>query len=450
LDRLVGRGASAEVWLAWHPDRPGPVAIKRGGDLRAEAQVLARVRHRGVVTLLDVVDDRSGPALVLAHLGGGTLRQVLDERGTLTVGELVAVLEPVVDACSALAREGFVHGDLKPEHVCFTEAGAPVLVDLGSAGTRSGTPAYLDPRVAAGAAPTSSSEVFSLAVVAYEALTGRQPHRGDVAHVLAAAAVGAHRSLRSWPAVPPGVADVVERGLDPDPDARPADPATFAAALREQVAGHEVVLPGPSRQLPVPVRPAPGGAGTTLRFGPAPPPPVGPDPVRRAPWLRPAGALAVSVALLAAGVSLAVRARPTPSPSSPSTAATALRCAHVLPPPPPGAVRRGDVDGDGCVEVARWDGATLVVATDGGLAVFRIAAQGQQLVLGDWDGDGADSPALYDPASGVTRMVDRLPDAVGGHLGPSRVVVLAPGGRAVVSNDGSGPGHPDRVRVLGA
>ncbi len=462
LDRLLGRGSWAEVWLAWHPDRPMPVAIKRAvpgsgrmPELRGEAAVLARVHHPGVVDLLDVVDDPPGVALVLAHLGGGSLRDVLDERGTLAPGEVVAVLEPVAAACAALARRGLVHGDLKPEHICFTEAGEPVLVDLGSASSigeaprtaRSGTPAYLDPAVAAGAAPARTSEVFALAVVAYEALTGRLPHRGEPAHVLAAAAAGSHRSLRSWPAVPSAVADAVERGLDPDPAARPPEPALLVAALRAAVADHEVVRPGPARQSSMAVRrvAATDPSSTTLRFGPIPP--AHPAPSRRALRAGPAAALATSVLLAGAGVAVATHApgaatRPRRAPLP----AAGPRCPSLLPPPPPGVVRRGDLDGDGCTEAARWDGATLVVATVGGARAYRIVAPGAQLVLGDWDGDGTDSPGLYDPASGVTRLIDRLPDTVGQQLGPSRVVVLARGGRAVVAPNG-GSGGPDQVQV---
>lgn len=461
LDRVLARGGSAEVWLAWHPDRPGPAAIKRAGerhrgpgsapDLRHEAEVLARVRHHGVVALIDVVDDPPGVALVLDHLAGGTLRDLLAERGTLAPGELVAVLEPVAAACAALARAGMVHGDLKPDHVGFTDAGAPVLVDLGSASAigsvhRSGTPAYLDPLVAAGGAPSPSSEVFALAVVAYEVLTGRLPHRGDPAHVLAAAAAGSHRSLRSWPGVPAAVADVVERGLDPDPGTRFAAPVDLVAALRAAVAAHEVVLPGPARTVPLAARPPASGATATIRFGPAPPVATS---ERRADRRWSPVALGASLALVLAGVVVAARSH-TEAPARPAPVASAgARCAAVLPPPPPGVIRRGDLDGDGCREMVRWDGATLVVATVDGVRAFRMRTAGGQLVLGDWDGDGVDSPGLYDPVSGVARLVDRLPAPVGAQLGPSRVVELAPGGRAVVDPSPPGSGRPDRVRVVG-
>ncbi len=130
-------------------------------------------------------------------------------------------------------------------------------------GGRSGTPAYLDPAVAPRGPSARSSEVFALAVVAYEVLTGRLPHRGDPAHVLAAAAAGSHRSLRSWPGCPAAVADVVERGLDPDPEARrPARPSSVAA-LRAAVAAHEVVLPRAGSH---------GAARRPARRPPAPPP----------------------------------------------------------------------------------------------------------------------------------------------------------------------------------
>ncbi|MBX3286350.1 MAG: serine/threonine protein kinase [Actinobacteria bacterium] len=468
---MIGRGGSAQVWLAWPPDRPEPVALKRAGGrrgrtdadpvlLRHEAEALARVRHPGVVALLDVVDDPPGVALVLPHLAGGSLRQLLAERGTLLPGELVAVASAVAAATAALARVGLVHGDLKPEHVCFDADGTPVLVDLGSAsaidGDRPaevrGTPAYLDPAVAAGGAPGPRSEVFALGVVAYEALTGRLPHRGDPAHAVAAAGAGAHRSLRTWPAVPVAVADVVERALAPDPTERPADPVALVAALRAVVPADEVVLPGPARLL-AEVEPDRGLDTTTLRFGAAPPStPTAPGGVRPRAIVAAVGAGASLAALVVGAGGLGARPGSAPGPAEAAVATAAATsgapCPPTLPPAPPGVLVRGDLDGDGCDEAARWTGTALVAASATGTLAYRVDAPGAHLLLGDWDGDGRDAPALYDPATGATRLYDRLPAVVGQGLGPSRVVALAPGGRPEVV-PAAAAGDPDGVHVGG-
>jgi eukaryotic-like serine/threonine-protein kinase len=322
LEHRLGGGGGAEVWLAWPgTGGAGPVAVKRAPApdlvapdqradaverLRAEGRVLAGIDHPNLVTVLDVVEDPGGLTLVLPFLAGGTLRDLLDDRGTLGAGELLAVVAPVADALRALLDHGHVHGDVKPENVLFTEGGAPVLIDAGTArpvDDRStedavvvGTPDYLDPCRLDGRPAAPATDVFSLGVLAYEALTGRRPHRGEPAEVLASASVGAHRPLASWPTVDGGVAEVVERALAPDPSTRPADPAALAAELQRVVPATSVRLPGPARSGPLPARP---GHLETLRVArpDGDPPPV-PDrgPPRRVGAVR-AAVAAISVAL---------------------------------------------------------------------------------------------------------------------------------------------------------
>ena len=199
LERVVGRGGAGEVWLAWAADAPSrPLAVKRCRSvvgahlLRSELALLTRIDHPSLVPVIDLVPDPPGAALVMPYLGGGSLRTLLDERGTLGVGELVAILDPVASALAALADGGVVHGDLKPENILLTEAGVPMLADVGVARAldgigdgpaRHGTPSYLDPASTHDGPVTVRSDVFSLGVIAYESLTGRLPHRGGPAEV---------------------------------------------------------------------------------------------------------------------------------------------------------------------------------------------------------------------------------------------------------------------------
>lgn len=327
LDRRLGRGGAAEVWLAWPgSDGAGPVAIKRvpAADLgsparraaaverlRAEGRILADLDHPNLVAVLEVVEEPCGPALVLPYLAGGTLRDLLDDRGTLDAGELLAVLEPVAGALLALLDRGHVHGDVKPENVLFTGEGAPVLVDAGSVrplGDRTtqptveGTPDYLDPSRLDGRPSTGATDVFSLGVLAYEVLTGRRPHRGDPSEVLASAAVGAHRPLASWPTVDGDVAEVVERAMAPDPSDRPADPAALVTELRRAVPGARVRLPGPARTGSLPSRP---GRRDTVRVRR---PERDPSPTELGVASRRVGAVRAAVAVIS--VALAAWAGP--------------------------------------------------------------------------------------------------------------------------------------------
>lgn len=202
--------------------------------------------HPGLLPVLSWCDEGPGPdpgvVAVLPYVAGGTLRRLLDERGTLAPGEVAAVLAPVAAALDHLHRHGVVHGDLKPENVLLWPDGRPVLADVAG-DPALGTPGYLAPEVLSGIR-SSHGDVFSLGVVAYESLTARRPHRGDPVEALAAAAGGAHRPLASWPTIPASVAEVVERALAPDPRHRPPTAGCFARDLLAALDPAEVTLPG--------------------------------------------------------------------------------------------------------------------------------------------------------------------------------------------------------------
>ncbi len=473
LVRMLGRGGSGEVWLA---SAHGPVerlvAVKRVAEPGAaaasfvEASLAGALDHPHLVRLLDAVDDPPGVALVMPYLAGGSLRGLLGHRGTLTAGEVVALLEPVAAAVGSLHRHGLVHGDLKPDNVLLTAEGEPMLADVGLArligavapGLRvAGTPAYLDPVVAEGGAPGPRSEVFSLGVIAYEALTARLPHRGEPAEVVAAAGAGAHRRLYSWPSIPTGVAELVELALSPDPGVRPADGASFVALFRSVVPHDDISLPGPC--------PAPSGVAvadaarhrTVLLAAPRPPPPTPTDRSCRSylpDWAITAttsalvrralavAALAGVVVGLVGLVGLTTRTHPRNGPKLP-----AAPCPSPSPAPPGSGVVVGvDVDGDGCVERTRWAHRQLRADTTAGAVAFAFGRPGDRLLVGDWDGDGSVTVALYRPAEGVVLYVDRFPPQVGDRAAASRLGHVVRHGRARVV---TAPNGPDRVLVAG-
>ncbi|CAN5909346.1 hypothetical protein BH23ACT2_BH23ACT2_28860 [soil metagenome] len=434
------------------------VAIKRLGGrrdehahhaLRQEAVLLATLDHPHVVRVLDVVDDPPGVAVVLPLLAGGSLRQLLDERGTLTAGEVVAVLGPVADATTSLHRRGIVHGDLKPENILLTGDGVPMLADVGVArlvghrapGVRvAGTPGYLDPAVLTDACVEPTADVYALGVVAYEALTGRRPHRGDPAEVMAAASAEVHRALATWPGVAPDVADPVESALAATPGARPASPDELLDRLRAVVDPDEVRLPGP----------AVAGLGLrcddegrTVRFGTEPPPPpLASSPTRW--WGRRAVPVIGLLGVIGFWATVGMSARPIPSPpvrTSPGAAAES--CPTVTPSEASATVHGVDTDADGCLEPVRWDGWRLTIGTAGGERTYRIGGPGDRLLFGDWNGDGAQTPALHRRGAGQVLYVDRYPGEVGEQIRAERVEQVSPG-EATVARDADGR---DRVVV---
>lgn len=303
LIRLLHEGAAAEVWLGRLDFDGSTVVVKRSGDPTDEATwrhlvdagtAAANADHPDLLAPLGLLEDPPGFAVVYPFVEGGTLRGILEERGALGPGELVALLAPVAAMLDDLAPTGFVHGDLTPANILIRTDGTPVVADPAPPGAAA--PAYLDPSVAAGREPCTRSDVYSLGVIAYEALIGRRPHRGSPAQVVAMAAAGAHRRLDTWPGVSEQLAVAVETALEPDPEDRYDDPTRFVEALRAAVDPAEVTLPGPVLDAGVTLV---DPEERTLEFGPRPArtnPDTGPNAesaalARHRPWRRLAAAV---------------------------------------------------------------------------------------------------------------------------------------------------------------
>ncbi|MCB0976854.1 MAG: protein kinase [Acidimicrobiales bacterium] len=274
LIRVLRNGPVTEVWLGRLDGEEQPIVVKRAVD-PADEDTLQRLVEAGAVAAAaahpdlrsprGTIDDPPGLAVVYPYVEGGTLRCLLDERGALSAGELVALFSPVAAMLDALAPSGFVHGDLTPSNILLRTDGTPLVIDPGTPGAA--VPAYADPTFATGREPCARSDVFSLGVIAYEALIGRLPHRGEPAEILALAAAGAHRRLDTWPGVSPDVAVVVETALSADPSQRHDDAASFLEALSAVVDPEEVRLPGPVANPGTTLVPP---EDETLEFGPRP------------------------------------------------------------------------------------------------------------------------------------------------------------------------------------
>ncbi len=475
LDALVGRGTAGSVWRATRQGAVSQVvAIKRARTtirtdvvdrLRQEAAILADLDHPHIVRVLDVLPDRADVAIVMSYARGGSLHDLLVERGRLTPGQTVAVLSRVADALGSAHRRGVLHGDVKPANILFTTDGEPLLGDFGVAqhltpglagldgvsGLRAveGTTGYVDPELVATGRPEPRNDVYGLAVVAYVCLTGRQPHEGDTARsVLAAADVGDHRPLTDEPDVPPALAALVEAALSRDPRRRPASADEVARGLRAAVDPAQVVLPGtatvrvepepsvvgdpPEPDRPPSDRESSGDqpdrvgddveAAGTRAFGPRPPAPADAAGRRGGPLVTGLVVLLLLVGAVAGG--LWVRAR-LDEEQAPSDVAVDARsepegaACPVLPEPevPPGAqLVEADLLGDGCPVPVVWDGQVLQLRLDPDderprRYAFESSEGGSgHLVFGDWDCDGAESPALYQPSTGRVSYFSYVPE----------------------------------------
>jgi tRNA A-37 threonylcarbamoyl transferase component Bud32 len=481
LDRQIGSGATGTVWTA---HQRGPisrvVALKRlragGSDadlarIRREALVLTELDHPHVVRVLGVVEDGDGVALVMQYAPGGSLRDLLAERGKLTPGEVVAVAAPLAEALASAHRRGVLHGDVTPANVLFTSDGEPLLTDFGVARSLgqhtsdmvAGTAGYVDPELLEGARPDPRADIYSLGVVCYHALTGRPPYTGPgILAVARAADAGDHAPVAEAVGVPPALARVVEQAMARRPDRRFATAGDFARALRTTVPAGEARLPGPAA--------APGagsganGRGGDQRDGDGPTHTFGPRPPRRAPaarrrrsWRRPVVLAAVVLAL--AGVVAAVQGRGDDSGGGDDGEA-ACPAAPVPVPAPGGQTVTGDVTGDGCTVTGTYQserlpgGGTAMVLTirlGGAEQRIGLGTAGDQVVLGDWNCDGVDTPALYRAGDGTVEYHDVWPAVEEQSYEPTATDDVATGGEASLEpgegGDGAGSVACDRVEV---
>ena len=259
----IGAGGMGEVYRADDLKLERQVAIKilpswAAGDRMAverfvrEAKLASALNHPHIVTMYAIEDSDSAPFLVMEYIEGETLRARL-HRSPLELPELVAIGSQVADALEAAHRVGLIHRDVKSTNILLTADGKAKVVDFGLAkrlpGARAdapdatrltatgavvGTAAYMSPEQTRGEALDPQTDVFSLAVVLYEAATGRLPFEGpsmlSVLHEIAL--VEPPAPSRARPGLPRELDQVLLRGMAKDKARRYSSAADFAAALR--------------------------------------------------------------------------------------------------------------------------------------------------------------------------------------------------------------------------
>jgi serine/threonine-protein kinase len=337
----LGVGGSAGVFVAEDVVLRRRVAVKvlhegLASDepflrrFQAEARAAAALSHPHVMAVYDWGDD-DGPYLVCELLGGGSLRALLDRGVRLSPSQALLVGLQAARGLDYAHRRGLVHRDIKPANLLFDDEGRLKIADFGVAralaeaawtepvGAMVGSARYASPEQAQGRPLDGRSDVYSLALVLVEAVTGQVPFAADTTIATLMARVGV-------PVVAPpelgALGPVVEAAGRPDPDERP-DAGQFAALLEraaaalprpaplpvgEAVAEPSVAAPVVDRDPTVvaaapPSAPLPGGVRTaTAPPGPTPPGPApdgGRPRRRRWPWVA-AAVLAVAAAGLGA------------------------------------------------------------------------------------------------------------------------------------------------------
>ena len=343
IERLLGRGGVAEVYLGTHTTLDRPVAVKvlqrrldGAGDqlerLQREARVVAGLRHPNIVTVydFDIIDDQ--PYIVMEYVPGPSLSSYLGSlhtRGARMPLALIARLIPALASALDYAhRQGVIHRDVKPGNVLLLSRSGPirpgealpgdvepVLTDFGlvrllgsasqtTSGMVTGTPGYMSPEQARGDALDGRSDTYALGVMLYEMLAGRLPFEAE--SMLAVLHKHLNEAPPPVPGLPANLQAVLDRALQKDPAARYQSPGALADGLLTALGRPTVSMPALSFDDNAPT------------LAPTPPPtlPPAPAPRRSSRWTYAAGA-AVLMGILGLAGWLLRPSAPEPPPAMP-------------------------------------------------------------------------------------------------------------------------------------
>ncbi len=313
LKRLLGRGGMGEVYEAEHTVKEWPCAVKLMSEtfskdavsrerMKREARITGRLQEPHVVPIHDYGEIDGQMFLEMRLIEGTDLDNLLKRYGPLTPPRAVAIITQVASALDAAHAAGVMHRDVKPQNILVTHDDFAYLVDFGIAsastdekltqlGTAVGTWKYMAPERFSDAEVTPRADIYSLACVLHECLTGSPPYRSDSASML----ISAHlmEPIPQPSAVRPGIPKafdaVIARGMAKRPEDRYATAGDLALAAHEALSdpdqdraanivrrSQEATLPGsklppPAATLPGTAMGAPSDPGPTVTTPPSTP-----------------------------------------------------------------------------------------------------------------------------------------------------------------------------------
>jgi len=250
LTERIDRGGTAEVWRARDERLDRDVAVKILGAeaepafrerFTTEARRAAAVSHPHIVTVFDEGQDGNAAFIVMEEVRGRSLRDIVADRGALPAAEVATLVGQIAGALDATHQAGLVHLDVKPANVIVDGSGNAKLTDFGIARAARdseerelvGTARYIAPERIEGKPVTPRSDVYGLALVAYELLTGQPAFVGAENEDLLRDRLdrGAPHIRTADPRLSDTADGVIAKGLARDPDRRYATAGAFAAAL---------------------------------------------------------------------------------------------------------------------------------------------------------------------------------------------------------------------------
>ncbi|MGO3325498.1 protein kinase domain-containing protein [Gordonia sp. (in: high G+C Gram-positive bacteria)] len=259
IDAPIARGGMSAVYVGTDLRLHRRVAVKvmdarYVGDpqflrrFEFEARAVAGLSHPGLVAVYDQSIDGEIAFLVMELVRGGSIRELLRERGPMPPHAVVSVAVPMLGGLGTAHRAGLVHRDVKPENVLISDSGDIKVADFGlvravaeagvtSASVILGTAAYLSPEQVSSTDIDARSDVYSAGVLLFELLTGRQPFSGSTQLALAY-----QRLSYDVPApgdiidgIPPQIDDIVLRATERHPDDRFVDGFDMQHAVLDAV-----------------------------------------------------------------------------------------------------------------------------------------------------------------------------------------------------------------------
>ncbi len=300
LIKQIAVGGMGEVWEGYDESLVRPVAVKVlkqefAGDqgflerFRTEARNSASLSHANIAQLFDYGEQDGSSYLVMELVTGEPLSDLLEREPVLPVRRLLPILAQTARGLHAAHEAGVVHRDVKPGNILLGRGGRVKITDFGvslarnqmtmtATGMVMGTAQYLSPEQAVGRPATPLSDLYSLGIIAYEALVGHRPFTGPTAVDIAVAHV--NTPVPPLPAaVEPRLAALVMRLLSKDPAQRPTSGAALARELdrlmpRTPPSGVPMVVTTPPARPLTPPRPA-----TPVGVPPGTPPPPPPSSI---------------------------------------------------------------------------------------------------------------------------------------------------------------------------
>lgn len=361
----VAIGGMGEVWQATDLVIGRTVAIKILKDeylgdpgflerFRAEARHAALVNHEGIANVYDYGEEEGSAYLVMELVPGEALSTILERERVLPADQVLDFVAQTASALHAAHQAGLVHRDIKPGNLLITPDGRVKITDFGIAriadqvpltatGQVMGTVQYLSPEQASGHPASPSTDVYSLGIVAYEALAGRRPFTGESQVAIAMAQIN-----EAPPELPVTVAEPVRNlvfaAIAKKPADRPASAQLFARAAqalrRGDVGGAAAIVPaiasGAAATAGTRVMPAASDESTRVlpSMGPVPTPAM-PTAARRSPWTWPLVALIGILIVLLVGALIAIFAQPSAPDPEPSDTPTSSPTPSDTPSPTP-------------------------------------------------------------------------------------------------------------------